>query len=68
MYLVARNALHASVSFLLFTCLDACKPNPCYSGVECTTRPERTDVHICGPCPRGLSGDGLTCTGVDEVH
>lgn len=65
-HLLARNALHTSVFPILYE--DACKPNPCFTGVECTTRPERTDIPICGPCPRGLSGDGLTCVGVDEVH
>lgn len=65
-HLLARTALHTSVLPVLYK--DACKPNPCFDGVECTTRPERTDIPICGPCPRGLSGDGMTCVAVDEVH
>ena len=36
-----------------------CVPNPCYPGVQCELQ---DDVPVCGACPPGLIGDGLTCT------
>jgi len=43
--------------------------SPCYPGVECTPTPADPDVvsssgadgFSCGPCPRGLIGDGRRC-------
>ncbi|XP_064465970.1 von Willebrand factor D and EGF domain-containing protein-like isoform X2 [Ornithodoros turicata] len=35
--------------------------SPCYPGVECNTM---GDNYICGPCPRGMSGDGFSCKAV----
>ncbi len=50
-------------------CPDPCKDHghPCYStAVSCT---KITDtVFRCGECPRGMSGDGIRCTAVNEVR
>lgn len=46
-------------------CVDA-GFHPCYNDdVECT---KVTDTEfVCGDCPRGMEGDGINCTGVNEV-
>ncbi|XP_019635900.1 PREDICTED: uncharacterized protein LOC109478676 [Branchiostoma belcheri] len=49
-----------------------CKPGecpcmdrePCYEGVTCQNIDSAT--FRCGPCPAGLSGDGVTCVDIDE--
>ncbi|XP_068760013.1 mucin-like protein [Montipora capricornis] len=50
--------------------LDACKENfqPCYPGVQCIDLkpPANESGFDCGPCPDGLTGDGVECTDIDE--
>ncbi|XP_078655610.1 uncharacterized protein LOC144902206 [Branchiostoma floridae x Branchiostoma belcheri] len=49
-----------------------CKPGecpcmdrePCFEGVTCQNIDSAT--FRCGPCPAGLSGDGVTCVDIDE--
>ena len=47
--------------------LDACEENfqPCYPGVQCIDLkpPANESGFVCGPCPDGLIGDGVECTG-----
>ena len=40
--------------------------HPCFSeAVECA---KVTDTEFsCGPCPRGMAGDGVVCVAVNEV-
>ncbi|KAJ8786398.1 hypothetical protein J1605_006373 [Eschrichtius robustus] len=40
-----------------------CNSNPCFHGVRCTNT--RDGFH-CGPCPEGYTGNGITCSDVDE--
>jgi len=47
--------------------IDACRPNPCYRGVDCLNEPDALHLHRCGPCPVGMSGDGTYCEPVNEV-
>ena len=35
-----------------------CDPSPCYPGVSCS---HQDWYFTCGPCPPGLTGDGITC-------
>ena len=35
-----------------------CNPSPCYPGVSCS---HQDWYFTCGPCPSGLTGDGITC-------
>eukprot|EP00058_Branchiostoma_floridae_P009585 XP_002595073.1 hypothetical protein BRAFLDRAFT_90183 [Branchiostoma floridae] len=42
-------------------CLDR---EPCFEGVTCQNIDSAT--YRCGPCPPGLSGDGVTCVDIDE--
>ncbi|CAH1238208.1 THBS3 [Branchiostoma lanceolatum] len=42
-------------------CLDSA---PCFEGVTCQNIDSST--YRCGPCPAGLSGDGVTCVDIDE--
>lgn len=46
-------------------CVDA-GFHPCYNDdVECT---KLSDTEFsCGDCPRGMEGDGINCTGINEV-
>ncbi|XP_068712588.1 uncharacterized protein [Montipora foliosa] len=50
--------------------LDACEENfqPCYPGVQCIDLkpPANESGFDCGPCPDGLTGDGVECTDIDE--
>lgn len=47
--------------------LDACEENfqPCYPGIQCIDLkpPAEASGFVCGPCPAGLTGDGIECTG-----
>ncbi|KAI6650257.1 Thrombospondin-2-like [Oopsacas minuta] len=47
-------------------CPDACRTNPCFPGVECTTDPDLMHIANCGSCPEGYDGSGITCTDIDE--
>lgn len=35
-----------------------CQDNPCYPGTQCV---DTADGFRCGPCPRGYTGDGISC-------
>ena len=35
----------------------------CYPNVTCTDNPAPAIGAECGPCPTGLTGDGVMCTG-----
>ncbi|GIY95080.1 thrombospondin-4 [Caerostris extrusa] len=35
-----------------------CRDSPCYPGVQCA---DTSDGFRCGPCPRGYTGDGVSC-------
>ncbi|XP_067939805.1 mucin-like protein [Watersipora subatra] len=52
------------------TDLDACElvASPCYPSVLCVDLPPPADHegYTCGDCPAGYTGDGKTCTDVDE--
>ncbi|CAH1259103.1 VWDE [Branchiostoma lanceolatum] len=37
---------------------DPCSSNPCYADVSCDVV---DDVYTCGPCPVGMTGDGINC-------
>ncbi|KAL1394664.1 hypothetical protein pipiens_011787 [Culex pipiens pipiens] len=37
-----------------------CADSPCASGASCTDTP--TGATVCGPCPVGYDGNGLSCT------
>lgn len=41
-----------------------CDSSPCFRGVRCT---DTRDGFQCGPCPDGYTGNGITCSDVDEV-
>lgn len=41
-----------------------CEANTCFRGVRCT---DTVDGFQCGPCPEGFTGNGVTCTDIDEV-
>uniref|UniRef100_A0A8C9PSL7 Thrombospondin 4 n=1 Tax=Spermophilus dauricus TaxID=99837 RepID=A0A8C9PSL7_SPEDA len=40
-----------------------CDSNPCFRGVRCT---DTRDGFQCGSCPDGYTGNGITCSDVDE--
>ncbi|XP_049722692.1 thrombospondin-4 isoform X1 [Elephas maximus indicus] len=40
-----------------------CGPNSCFRGVQCT---DTRDGFQCGPCPVGYTGNGITCSDIDE--
>ncbi|XP_031570637.1 uncharacterized protein LOC116304951 isoform X2 [Actinia tenebrosa] len=50
--------------------IDACEVNmnPCYPGVQCKDLPAPANVtgYECGPCPSGFSGQGDSCSDIDE--
>ena len=35
----------------------------CFQGVQCVDRAAPRTGYMCGPCPSGYQGDGVTCTG-----
>lgn len=39
--------------------IDICATKPCYPGVTCLPV---LSSFVCGPCPRGLAGDGSSCS------
>ncbi|XP_019856518.1 PREDICTED: cartilage oligomeric matrix protein-like isoform X2 [Amphimedon queenslandica] len=47
-------------------CPNPCKPNPCFRGSHCTILSD-TEFQ-CAACPIGYSGDGVTCTQVNECQ
>ncbi|XP_010114010.1 PREDICTED: thrombospondin-4-like, partial [Chlamydotis macqueenii] len=40
-----------------------CEVNSCFRGVRCV---ETVEGFQCGPCPEGLTGNGVTCSDIDE--
>ncbi|XP_061462839.1 thrombospondin-3 [Rhineura floridana] len=42
-----------------------CKPNPCFSGVDCMETYEYPGYR-CGPCPPGFEGNGTHCADINE--
>uniref|UniRef100_A0A452SCY4 Thrombospondin 4 n=1 Tax=Ursus americanus TaxID=9643 RepID=A0A452SCY4_URSAM len=40
-----------------------CDSNSCFRGVRCT---DTRDGFQCGPCPDGYTGNGITCSDIDE--
>lgn len=42
-----------------------CDSNSCFRGVRCT---DTRDGFQCGPCPEGYTGNGITCSDIDEVE
>ncbi|KAJ1209432.1 hypothetical protein NDU88_004810 [Pleurodeles waltl] len=42
-----------------------CNANSCFRWVQCVNT---ADGFECGPCPDGFSGNGVTCTDVDECQ
>ncbi|XP_023185766.1 von Willebrand factor D and EGF domain-containing protein-like isoform X2 [Xiphophorus maculatus] len=50
------------------TCLEdinECERNPCFPGVQCINS---IGSFSCGPCPKGMLGNGTTCTGTTKVQ
>jgi hypothetical protein len=47
-------------------CVDSGR-HPCYSEAVVCTKISDTEFS-CGDCPRGMEGDGINCTAVDEVR
>lgn len=45
---------------------DACAPNPCFPGVTCTDAIAPATGFTCGACPPDYTGDGQSCTQVDD--
>lgn len=49
------------------TCLEdinECEKKPCFQGVQCINS---FGSYICGPCPKGMLGNGTTCTGKQKA-
>uniref|UniRef100_A0A493T6C0 Thrombospondin-4 n=2 Tax=Anas platyrhynchos TaxID=8839 RepID=A0A493T6C0_ANAPP len=42
-----------------------CEPSSCFRGVRCM---ETAEGFQCGPCPEGLTGNGVTCSDIDECR
>ncbi|XP_032413040.1 von Willebrand factor D and EGF domain-containing protein isoform X2 [Xiphophorus hellerii] len=50
------------------TCLEdinECERNPCFPGVQCINS---IGSFSCGPCPKGMLGNGTTCTGTTKAQ
>lgn len=43
---------------------NGCAETSCYEGVECMDIMAPGVGAMCGPCPMGLEGDGIKCTGM----
>uniref|UniRef100_A0A8C0V9B6 Thrombospondin 4 n=1 Tax=Cyanistes caeruleus TaxID=156563 RepID=A0A8C0V9B6_CYACU len=43
----------------------SCYFNSCFRGVRCM---ETAEGFQCGPCPEGLTGNGVTCSDIDECR
>ncbi|XP_053159390.1 thrombospondin-4 isoform X1 [Hemicordylus capensis] len=42
-----------------------CEANTCFRGVQCR---DTAEGFQCGPCPEGFTGNGVTCTDIDECR
>lgn len=42
-----------------------CDPNPCFEGVACQADDSAPHGYVCGSCPEGMEGDGITCVDID---
>ena len=47
--------------------VNRCSMLSCFEGVNCSDNRGRSRA-TCGPCPTGLTGDGLQCTGIESHH
>ena len=45
--------------------VDACAASPCFAGVSCTDVDPPGTGFVCGACPTGYTGDGVSCTNLD---
>ncbi|PIN98026.1 hypothetical protein AB205_0044200, partial [Aquarana catesbeiana] len=45
---------------------DACKQNQCFDNTTCKDKKAPDTGFTCGPCPPSLTGDGITCTAINE--
>ena len=61
--------INTSCSFSAYTgrfCeedVDGCAMQSCFEGVNCTDNQAPQTGATCGPCPTGLEGNGMRCTG-----
>jgi len=46
---------------------DDCKADSCYAGVSCMDKTAPEVGFTCGDCPTGYTGDGVTCTPVNNA-
>jgi hypothetical protein len=45
--------------------VSGCATSPCFPGVVCTDAAPPETSFVCGSCPDGYSGNGVTCTEID---
>ena len=57
--------MNLSFHFFSDPCLDP-EVYPCFSEAVVCTKVTDTEFE-CGDCPRGMEGNGIECTAVDEV-
>ena len=43
------------------------RPSPCAKGAACYNTGNDGASYVCGDCPPGYRGDGVTCEDIDEV-
>jgi len=43
------------------------KPFPCFKGVQCYNPKPDGASYVCGSCPPGMNGAGISCSDIDEV-